>query len=154
LNEPATGPYGPARRETEVLEMTSDEIQVKQKQEAKDVAPTRPGRTFVPDVDIYEDDEALWLWVDVPGAVQKDVSVALEQGILSVEAKVSLDDYKGLTPLSTEYNVGPYARRFSLPRAQRYDAQKIAARLVDGVLEIKVPRALEAKPRRIEVTVN
>lgn len=133
--------------------MSADEMQVKQKQETKGQEATRPGRTFVPDVDIYEDAEALWLWVDVPGTEQDEVSVQLAEGVLSIEADVSLRDYQGLTPLATEYNVGPYARKFSLPRTQRYDADKISARLANGVLEVKVPRLAEAKPRKIEVTV-
>ena len=134
--------------------MSADEIQAKPKQEVKEHESTRPGRTFIPDVDIYEDEEALSLWVDVPGAEQNAVAVELNEGVLSIEAKVSLQDYQGLTPLATEYNVGPYARRFSLPRTQRYDAENIAARLVDGVLEIKIPRMAEAKPRKIQVTIQ
>ena len=134
--------------------MSPDEIQAKPKQEVKEHEATRPGRTFVPDVDIYEDEGALYLWVDVPGAEQNDVSVELNEGVLSIEAKVSLQDYQGLTPVATEYNVGPYARRFSMPRTQRYDAEKITARLVDGVLEVKIPRLAETKPRKIKVAVQ
>lgn len=134
--------------------MTADQLQVKPKQETKEHEPTRPGRTFVPDVDIYEDESALWLWVDVPGADQSGISVELAEGVLTIEARVALDDYNGLTPVATEYNVGPYARRFSLPRTQRYDQDNVAARLSEGVLEVKIPRLPDAKPRRIQVAVH
>ena len=134
--------------------MSADQLQVKPKQETKEHEATRPGRTFVPDVDIFEDDTALWLWVDVPGAGQEGISVELVEGVLTIEARVSLGEYAGLTPVATEYNVGPYARRFSLPRSQRYDQENITARLSDGVLEVKIPRLPDAKPRKIQVAVH
>jgi HSP20 family molecular chaperone IbpA len=134
--------------------MTTDQLQAKPKQEAKEHEAVRPGRVFVPDVDIYEDDAALYLWVDVPGARQDGISVELAEGVLTIEAQVALDDYKGLTPISTEYNVGPYARRFSLPRSQRYDQDNVSARLSEGVLEVKIPRLPDTKPRKIQVAVH
>ena len=44
-------------------------------------------------------------------------------------------EYEGLTPVYTEYNVGNYLRRFTLTNAQHFDRDQISARLVNGVLE-------------------
>jgi len=132
--------------------MNTHELQPKEKQELQDREQIRPGRTYVPEVDIREDDQALWLWADMPGVEQDSVEVELHDNTLRLEGQVSLKDYEGLTPLYTEYNVGNYQRRFTLTTAQHFDADQISARLVNGVLEVKLPKAERAKPRRIPVT--
>jgi HSP20 family protein len=131
--------------------MTTQELTPKEKQELAEREQTRPGRTYVPDVDIREDEHALWLWADMPGVEQDQVDVELHDHVLRIEGRVSLKDYEGLTPLYTEYNVGNYLRRFTLNNAQLFDRDKISARLVNGVLEVKLPKAEKAKPRRIPV---
>ncbi len=73
---------------------------------------------------------------------------------LRVEGRVSAQDYQGLAPLYTEYNVGNYLRRFTLANGERFDRDKVSARLVNGVLEVQLPKAEKAKPRRIEVQVS
>ena len=132
--------------------MTAQELTPKEKQELQEKEQTRPGRTFVPDVDIREDEHALWLWVDMPGVTQDQVEVELHDNVLRLEGRVSPADYEGLVPVYTEYNVGNYLRRFTLTNAQHFDREGIAARLVNGVLEVKLPKAEKAKPRRIPVS--
>lgn len=135
--------------------MTTQELAAKEKQELQEREQrTRAGRTFVPDVDIREDEHALWLWADMPGVSQDRVSVELHEDVLTVEGDVSPQDYTGLTAAYTEYNVGNFVRRFTLPHAQSFDRENITARLVNGVLEVKLPKAEKAKPRRIPISVN
>ena len=57
--------------------MSTEEIATKGKQESKTQEGTRPGRWYVPDVDILEDDNQLWLWADVPGVSQDQIEVGL-----------------------------------------------------------------------------
>jgi HSP20 family protein len=130
---------------------TAQELTPKAKQEAEQRERPRPGRYFVPDVDICEDPDALFLWADMPGVTADQVTVNLVDDTLHLEGRVSLDDYTGLTPVYTEYNVGDYVRRFSLPDANRYDREAITARLVNGVLEVRLPKSERAKPRKIPV---
>lgn len=132
--------------------MTEREILAKDKREVDAGQRTRPGRSYVPDVDIREDDHALWMWVDMPGVEQDKVSVDLHDDVLTIHGEVSLAGYDGLTPVYTEYNVGAFLRRFDLPDAGRIDRDRIAARMADGVLAIELPKAEPAKPRRIAVT--
>jgi len=122
--------------------------------EKKEVAgeQTLAGRAFVPEVDIYEDADGLWLWADMPGVRSEDVNVELHDNILSLEGKVSTDAYKGLHPEYTEYNVGHFLRRFTVPHSGAINPDRISARVVDGVLEVKLPKAEKAKPRRIAVS--
>jgi HSP20 family molecular chaperone IbpA len=132
----------------------AQELQPKEKQELKGAEHVRPGRYYVPDVDIREDKNGLKLWVDVPGADPGKVSVELEDNTLTIQAELSLNEYEELSPVYTEYNVGHFLRRFSVPQTAAIDANGISAKLVDGVLEVVLPKAEHAKPRRIAVTVN
>ncbi len=132
--------------------MTTQELTPKEKQELQEREQTRPGRAYVPDVDIREDEHALWLWADMPGVEQDQVEVELHDNVLRIEGRVSLKDYEGLTAVYTEYNVGNYLRRFSLSTAEQFDRDHISARLQNGVLEVELPKVEKAKPRRIPVS--
>ncbi len=134
--------------------MTTQELAAKEKQELQErEQQTRAGRTFVPEVDIREDEQALWLWADMPGVSQERVTVELHEDTLTLEGEVSSQDYEGLAPVYTEYNVGNFVRRFTLPHAANFDRDHITARLVNGVLEVKLPKAEKAQPRRIPISV-
>ena len=133
-----------------MTQMTS-ELTPKDKQEVQGTEQVRPGRYYVPEVDISEDADGLWLRADMPGVDPDKVSVQLEDGVLTIQGEVSLKPYEGLTPLYTEYRVGNFLRRFTLPQGYRYDPEGIAAKLVDGVLEVRIPKAERAKPRRVPV---
>ena len=81
------------------------------------------------------------------------VEVELHDNVLRLEGQVSTKDYDGLSPIYTEYNVGNYLRRFTLASGERFDRDNVSARLVNGVLEVRLPKAEKAKPRRIDVAV-
>jgi HSP20 family molecular chaperone IbpA len=130
--------------------MSDQELSVRSKQEVTRDEPTRPGRTYQPDVNIYETQDALWLWADMPGVEEKEIDVRLADGVLTIEGRVAVEEYKDLGPVYTEYNVGNYLRRFSL--SSDIDVDRIAARMTNGVLELHLPKAEKAKPRRITVS--
>jgi HSP20 family molecular chaperone IbpA len=131
--------------------MTAQELQRKEKQEVNGGERTRAGRAYLPDVDIYEDDSSLWLWADMPGVDQNDVSVDLHDDVLTIRGEVSLEAYEGLTPLHTEYNVGNFARRFTLADSHRFDTAGIKAKLSRGVVTLELPKSQSARQRRIPV---
>lgn len=123
------------------------------KQESK--APEenlQPGRSYAPNVEIRETDDALWLWADLPGVDEDSVDVRLEKGVLQIQADVKADDYADLTPVYTEYNVGSFRRIFRISTA--IDSAQIDATMCNGVLELQLPKAAEARPRQIPVTVQ
>jgi HSP20 family molecular chaperone IbpA len=132
--------------------MTPQELSVRSKQELKGEEHTRAGRTYVPDVDICETPNSLWLWADMPGVDEESIQINLADGVLSIEGHVSLKDYENLAPVYTEYNIGNYARRFTL--SSDIDAERIKARMTNGVLELELPKAERAKPRRIPISAS
>jgi len=132
--------------------MTAQEIAAHEKQPVKGQEKTRAGRYFLPDVDIYESSDAIHMMADMPGVKDQDVEVTLEKGILTIEGKVVAENYQGLSPLYTEYNVGNYFRQFELN--ETLDESKVSAKMKDGVLELVLPKAEAAKPRHIQVQVG
>lgn len=129
---------------------TQQDVTVHGKQEVGGEERTRPGRTYRPEVDICETREGLWLWADMPGVDEQSIEVNLDDDVLTIEGRVDLSEYSELEPLYTEYNVGNYVRRFTL--SQAIDADRIKARMENGVLELELPKTERAKPRRIPVS--
>lgn len=134
--------------------MTTQELKPKDKQEVEEKDQTRAGRYYVPEVDIFEDPKALRLSVEMPGVEIDDVEIELHNDTLSIDGRVSPQAYEGLTPRYTEYNVGNYRRRFSLADSWRFDADNVRATMVDGVLEIELPKTEKARSRRIPVLAH
>ena len=131
--------------------MTQQELNVREKQEARDES-TRAGRTYLPPVDIYETPEGLHLQADMPGVDEQSLNVHLDNGVLTIEGQVDVKEYAELQPIYTEYNVGNYVRRFTL--SNDVDTDRITARMRHGVLELDIPKAERAKPRRITVSTG
>jgi len=110
---------------------------------------TVPARYYVQNTDIYETDDTLTVVMEIPGVEKKDVDVNIENDVLRVEGRLDFTKYEGLEPLYTEYNVGHFARAFTL--SNKIDQQQIAAELNDGVLTLTLKKAKEAIPRKIAI---
>lgn len=110
---------------------------------------TVPARYYVQNTDIYETDDALTVVMEIPGVEKKDVDVNIENNVLRVEGRLDFTKYEGLEPLYTEYNVGHFARAFTL--SNKIDQQQIAAELNDGVLTLTLKKVKEAIPRKIAI---
>ena len=127
------------------------ELQVQRKRElekSKEEA-TVPARVFVPTADIYETEGALTVVMEMPGVDKGNVDISVHDGTLKVEGRIEFSKYEGLQPIYTEYNIGHYARSFSL--SSKIDQNKIGAEMKDGVLSLVLPKVEEAKPRTIQV---
>lgn len=136
-----------------MAEQETREIATREKQQLSGQhEQTRPGRYYVPDVNIYEFEDSLKLWADMPGVKERDVSVTLKGGVLTIVGQVATDMYSGLEPRYTEYNVGNYYREFALN--EDIDESQIMATLRNGVLELTLPKTEKARPRQIEVRVG
>jgi HSP20 family protein len=129
--------------------MAEQEITAKEKQPVEGQEKTRAGRFFLPKVDIYEFDDSIKLWVDMPGVKEGDVEVTLKEGVLTITGTVSTEAYAKLSPLYTEYNVGNYFRQFELH--EDVDDKNIGASMKNGVLELTLSKGEPVQARRIEI---
>lgn len=130
--------------------MSPQELQVQEKREVeRQQESTVPARAFLPPTDIFESEDALTIVMEMPGVDREDIAVNVENGVLNVEGRLDFSKYEGMQPVYTEYNVGHYRRSFSL--SSKIDQDRISAQMQDGVLTLLLPKAEEAKPRRISV---
>ncbi|GEM_PF-79749 len=108
--------------------------------------------SWVPLVDVIEDEKEYLLKVELPEIKKDDVKVTVENGVLTIsgERKVEKEE-KGRTFHRIERAYGRFERSFTLP--DDIDADKVNAEFKDGVLYIHLPKSEKAKPRAIEVKV-
>lgn len=119
-----------------------------QKKEHKDER-TDAGRFFIPQTDIVENKESLVITMDLPGVKKENVSIKLEKNTLEVEGRIDYLPYEKLSPVYAEYNIGNYARKFTVSHA--VDTSKIDAVLKDGVLTLALLKVPDAEPRLISI---
>jgi HSP20 family protein len=103
---------------------------------------------FVPLVDIEETDDAWVLEAEVPGANRKDVNVDVRDSEVFISGEIKEKERKGILRRRTR-PVGRFEFRVMLPGD--VDADGIDAKLDDGVLNVRIPKAEKAKPRRIQI---
>ena len=129
----------------------SQELQVQQKRELeKKTEGTTPARVFVPVTDIFETAEALTVVLEMPGVDRNNLEASVEDDVVTIEGRIDFSKYEGMQPVYTEYNVGHYARSFEI--SDKIDQSKISARMKDGVVTLVLPKAEQAKPRKIPVS--
>ena len=102
------------------------------------------------DVDIYSDDDHIYLEAELPGLSKKDVQVSVENGVLTIAGRKTCEmiEKDHVHHLQERY-FGSFSRNFTLPTG--VDAKKVEATMKDGVLRIVLDKRQRAKPKRIEV---
>jgi HSP20 family protein len=111
---------------------------------------TRSQEQYVtPPVDIYETQEGLVVKADLPGVAKDSMDVRVENNLLTIRAKAA--HVAPGDPIYREYGLVNFFRQFELN--ERVDQAKISAELNHGVLTLNLPKAEEAKPRKIDVKV-
>lgn len=133
-----------------MTEKEKKELEVAKKQEVEKSGGelTREGVWFVPNVDIIEDQDAITLCADLPGAKKETVDIDVREGVLNLIAGVAPEE-KNHQPVYREYEIGGYNRRFTL--GERIDPDKIDAKMQNGVLTLTLPKAEAHKPRKVEI---
>ena len=112
----------------------------------------RQTQAWVPTLDVWETEDALVYAFDLPGIPQDRISVEVEDGTLSVSATRERAEEPGDDRYRRfERRFGSFARSVGLP--QGASADSVAASYADGVLEVRVPKPEQAKPKRIAVAV-
>jgi len=106
----------------------------------------------VPPADIFEDEQGITLLADLPGVTKESLGLRVEADNLFIEANAVVKGPEGMQTLYGEAYVPIYRRQFRLSR--ELDSSRIDAQLKDGVLRLVIPKAEEAKPRRIKVRMG
>lgn len=115
---------------------------------------TNGDSVWTPAVDVRETKDEIVLTAELPGVDGKDVSVSVENGVLSISGEKTEERTEGGEDAQfhvIERRHGSFERSFRMPRSA--DGEKVDARFKDGLLTVSIPKVEAAKPRRIEVKV-
>jgi len=112
------------------------------------IETTRDEQFFSPRVDIFETDEELVLYADVPGVAPQDVDLRFEKGELILQGRINRSQRKG-KPLDLEYAEGNFYRVFRVHES--INSAKIEAECSNGVLTVHLPKEERVKPRKVLV---
>jgi HSP20 family protein len=101
--------------------------------------------------DVHESPEAYTVHAELPGVKKDDIHVQIERNevTISAETRRQADPKDGDKWLRTERHVGKTGRRFALP--VELDEGKAAAKFIDGVLELTLPKKAPAAGRKVEI---
>jgi|SRR5689334_16836454 HSP20 family protein len=109
--------------------------------------------TFAPPVDVYEDEHSVMLKIEVPGINEKDVDVRIENNVLTVHGERKFEkDEKEENYRRVERSYGSFTRTFTLPTT--IDAENVTATYDRGVLQVRLAKRAEAKPKQIKINVG
>jgi HSP20 family protein len=108
---------------------------------------------WYPAVDILESKDSYLIRAELPGMKKEDIKVEVKDGTLVLSGERKSEKLaEGVEYRHVERVAAKFWRSFSLPETTKADG--IEASYKDGVLEMRVPKAEEAKPRQIEISVH
>jgi HSP20 family protein len=110
-------------------------------------------RRWVPAMDLVETDDSFVLKADLPGLTEGDVNVEVEDNVLTVsgERKAEHED-KREGYVRVERSYGTFRRSLTLPEG--IDPEAVQASFENGVLEVRIPKPEERKPRKVSIQVG
>src|SRR5213082_1599071 len=108
---------------------------------------------FAPAVDVYEDEHQVTLKIEVPGIDEKDIDVRIDNNTLTVHGERKIEkEEKEENFRRVERQYGSFTRSFTLPSS--VDPGQVSADYNKGVLNIKLAKKAEAKPKQIKVNMD
>jgi HSP20 family protein len=109
--------------------------------------------SFVPPVDVYEDEQGIRLKMEVPGIDEKDIDIQLENSLLTVRGERKMEsETKEENYHRIERRYGSFTRSFTLPNT--VNPEEVKAAYAKGVLTISLGKRAEARPKQIKVNVT
>ena len=116
----------------------------------KPTATSNGDRVWAPALDMYETKDEIVLNFELPGVREKDVTLSITGDVLTLKGERVLDrDVKDESYHHVERVFGKFERSGQLPT--EFQAEKVQATYRDGMLEVKLPKAEEVKPREIKI---
>jgi HSP20 family protein len=104
---------------------------------------------FSPNTDIIEQQDGFHIYMDMPGVAGKDLVIDLKENDLEISARAEFPRMEGVNNVHLEFGDCEYTRSFTI--SDVVDRENIKATLKNGVLEMFLPKAEKAKPRKIEI---
>jgi HSP20 family molecular chaperone IbpA len=104
---------------------------------------------FTPATDILEKEDGFHIVMDMPGVAKEDLTIDLKDNEVTIRGKSDYQLKDSGNRLHSEFEAAEYARTFTL--SDVVDRARIKAVLKNGVLDLHLPKAEEAKPRKIEI---
>ena len=105
---------------------------------------------FTPPADVYDGENDLELKVEIPGVNERDLDISIQDNVLTVKAERMQDkDEKSENFLRQERPYGKFSRSFMLPSS--VDPEHVNANYVNGVLQIRLAKRAEARPKQIKI---
>ena len=106
---------------------------------------------WAPALDLYQSNDNVVAVVELPGMQKEDIEISLQEGALTISGERKQEMPEEEKAERSERYVGKFRRSISLPA--RVDASKVSATYKDGVLTVTLPKAEEAKPKKVQVNV-
>jgi HSP20 family protein len=106
-----------------------------------------------PAIDIHQDKDSVYVTCEVPGMKKEDIDITLHEGMLTLSGERKREEeVKDGETFRSERFFGKFHRTFTLPTP--VVEGKVKASYQNGILTVTLPKAEEAKPKRIDVEVN
>lgn len=119
------------------------------------LASNAPGypESWAPALDIFEDEEKVTVRVELAGVKKEDFDISLQDDVLTISGERKAEtEQRGSESFRSERYFGSFTRSVTLPSPVKADA--VSATYQDGVLTVVLPKAEEAKPRKIQVNLE
>ena len=110
---------------------------------------TRSQEQYIrPPVDILESEEGLTIIADLPGVPRENLTIAIENGVLTMEGAPAATESAGLHVYG-EFGLSRFYRQFLIP--DEIDPEKVEASFTNGELTLRLFKAETAKPRKVTI---
>ena len=106
-----------------------------------------------PCCDIYETENEIVVKAEIPGVKKEDVKLSMQDNVLTLSGERKFEEEtKKENYVRVERGYGSFTRSFTLPPS--VDVKTISAEFKDGLLEVKLPKLEQAKPKEVEIKVK
>ena len=139
---PQFGTWSPFDRLSSVRDLLDSAFQL---------ASSVPTTGWTPKLDIFEDDNKVTVQVELAGMKKEDFDISLQDDVLTISGERKSESHNGESFRSERF-FGTFSRSVTLPSAVKAD--EVSAAYEDGVLSVTLPKAEEAKPKKIQVNLN
>ncbi len=110
-------------------------------------------RRWIPAMDVVETQDHFVLRADLPGLSENDVKIELEDNVLTVSGeRKSEHEQQSEGYFRVERSFGAFSRSLTLPEG--VDADGIEASFNNGVLEVRIPKPEQHKPRKVQISLG